>query len=60
VEHLFLKCPLAKFIWNVVNCTFGFGKIDSIAHMFGGWLTQSSKDMQQMVAVGLAAVLWTI
>lgn len=61
VEHLFLSCPLAKYTWTVLACTFNFQWMPvTIQSLLGGWLSQFPKSKCRLVIVGIAAVIWSI
>lgn len=60
IEHLFLKCPVAQYVWIVVAVSFDFSPPSSIAHMFGIWLSGFGKSIQRQMCVGIAAPCWAI
>ncbi|WVZ66202.1 hypothetical protein U9M48_015460, partial [Paspalum notatum var. saurae] len=37
IQHLFLDCSYAKFLWRTVYMNFGIGPPQNIHHMFNGW-----------------------
>jgi hypothetical protein len=37
IQHIFLDCHLAKFLWRVVPVTFNIDFATSVEHMFNGW-----------------------
>jgi hypothetical protein len=59
ISHLFFSCPLARYIWNVACCAFGFkNRPTSIKKLFGSWLRKFKKKDKHVALVGIAAVLW--
>lgn len=59
--HLFLGCPLAKYIWTVTKCTFALPSTpSSIENMFGEWLGRFNRKQRNFAMVGIAAVIWSI
>jgi hypothetical protein len=38
VQHLFVNCGLAKFLWRVICITFGLEPLVSINQMFSTWI----------------------
>jgi hypothetical protein len=43
-----------------MDCTFGFAIYHHVSYLFGGWLLGFSKQIQKLVIVSLAAVLWPL
>jgi hypothetical protein len=61
IDHLFFKFPLARYIWNVVSCTFGFNfHFDSADHCISTWLKRFGGKKKEILAVVVAAVIWSI
>ena len=61
VNHLFISCSVARFIWRILQCTYNFvKKPDSVKDLFGDWLRSFGKEEKKLVVVGAAAVIWTI
>lgn len=61
VNHLFLKCSMAKMMWNIIQYAFDIKQVpDSTQDLFGVWLKQFGKIEKSLVAVGISAVFWTI
>jgi hypothetical protein len=38
VEHLFIQCPFAKLVWQVVHFTYNIPPPTNIKNIFGRWL----------------------
>lgn len=56
-DHLLFSCSLARLIWQVVVCAFGFVRPpESTTDMLGAWLASQRK----LVLCGGVAVVWTI
>lgn len=50
IDHLFFQCPVANFVWKVVNISFGFNiHHDEVSHLFGTWLGQFRLKQRKMV-----------
>jgi hypothetical protein len=60
VQHLFIQCPFARIIWQIVYLSFNISPPLSIAHMFGNWLNGTEKDEKANIRVGVCAVLMAI
>jgi hypothetical protein len=60
VQHLFITCPFAKIIWQIVYMAFNITPPLSIAHMFGNWLNGFVKSEKTNVRVGIYAILTAI
>jgi hypothetical protein len=61
IDHLFFKCPLARYIWNVVSCTFGLKfQFDSADHCISNWLKGFGGEKKEILAVGVAAIIYSI
>ena len=59
VNHLFLECALARYIWYVVKCAFDIDvNVNSVRELVT-WLNQIKVGCRKVVVVvvGLAAVL---
>ena len=52
ITHLLFTCPLARYVWNVASCAFGFkSKPRSMQHMLGAWIRSFSKSDKKLVTV---------
>lgn len=61
VDHLFLRCSIARLLWNIIQCAFGFSQIpDNLPDLFNIWLASFNKHKKNMVTVGISAICWTI
>jgi hypothetical protein len=60
IQHLFFDCALAKFIWRVMQITFGLSKLTNIKHVFGGWVQRMNDKDRKLLLVGVGAMFWTI
>jgi hypothetical protein len=59
-EHLFINCPFAKIIWQIVYMAFNITPPINIAHMFGAWLNGIVKSEKRNIRVGVCAILTAI
>jgi hypothetical protein len=60
IGHLFIKCPFAKIIWQIVYMAFNITPPLSIVHMFGTWLNGIVKSEKRNIRVGVCAILTAI
>jgi hypothetical protein len=60
IQHLFIQCPYARIIWQIVYLSFNISSPLSIAHMFGNWLNGIEKHEKANIRVGVCAVLTVI
>ena len=60
VQHLFITCPMAKIIWQIVYMTFSVRPATNITNLFGNWLYGVPKKDKSDIRVGACAVLWAI
>jgi hypothetical protein len=40
---LLFDCVLAKFLWRVIQLTFGILALNNIKHVFGGWVQRMNE-----------------
>jgi hypothetical protein len=59
-DHLFIKCPFAKIIWQIVYMALNITPPVNIAHMFGTWLNGIVKSKKRNIRVGVCAILTAI
>ncbi|XP_066166986.1 uncharacterized protein [Oryza sativa Japonica Group] len=60
IQHLFMDCHYAKFIWRAVQFSFGLYLPRSISHMFNGWLQGVDKEKSKLIVVGASALYWAL
>ncbi|XP_066160362.1 uncharacterized protein [Oryza sativa Japonica Group] len=60
IQHLFMDCHYAKFIWRAVQFSFGLHLPRSMPHMFNGWLQGVDKDKRKLILVGASALCWAL
>ena len=59
INHLFFKCPLARYVWNIVSVSTGLNcQFVDANHCLTDWLNGFKGKTKLKVAVGLAAVFW--
>ena len=59
IDHLFLHCPLARYVWNVVNVATGMKcQFTNVQQCLIEWLGGFDKKTKKKVTVGVAAVFW--
>lgn len=61
INHLFFFCPLSRYIWNYLCCTFGLPSppVD-IGQLFTVWVKKFARRPRKLVLFGLVAIFWTI
>ena len=59
-RHLFLECHYARMVWRIIHIATGLSPLRSISHMFGNWLSNQSKEIRNLIWVGVAAFCWEI
>jgi hypothetical protein len=60
IEHLFLECHMARFIWNSAYITFGIWPPTSVSNLFGSWLSNFSLKLRNQILIGAPALCWAI
>lgn len=60
IDHLFLSCPVSRFIWRVVGCTFGFGSFPATMRDIHTWFESFPRKYRQIIIIGSAALCWSI
>jgi hypothetical protein len=60
IDHLFFKCPVARYVWRVVQVSLGISFIPSnIDDIFGVWM-HNFKRNANLILYGCWAVMWAI
>jgi hypothetical protein len=60
IQHLFFDCALGKFIWRVIQITFGLSIPLNIKHVFSEWVQRMNEKDKKLLYVGLGAMVWSI
>ena len=60
IQHLFIDCHVAKFLWRAVQFAFDLNSPRSITHLFGNWLRGVGTKLKRQLLVGASALCWTI
>jgi hypothetical protein len=60
MQHLFFDCALAKFIWRVIQITFGLSIPLNIKHVFTEWVQRMNEKDKKLLYVGMGAIFWFI
>jgi hypothetical protein len=61
IQHLFFDCVLAKFLWGVIQLTFGLTKPHNIKHVYGGyWVQNMNAKTKRILFVGIDIIFWSI
>jgi hypothetical protein len=48
IQYLCFDCVLAKFIWGVIQISFGLGQPNNIMHTFGAWVHNMNTIKRQL------------
>jgi hypothetical protein len=56
IQHLFLDCHYARFVWRAVQFSFGLNLPSTISNMFDGWLMGVNKKKCNLILVGTFAI----
>jgi hypothetical protein len=59
IQHLFFDYVLTKFIWRVIQITFGLSTPMNIKHVFGGWV-QRMNERQKVTIYRNGVMFWSI
>jgi hypothetical protein len=60
IQHLFIDCHFAKFVWRLVQWCFGLSKPRSVRNIFGAWLTGVPLKTKKLIITGASAACWAI
>jgi hypothetical protein len=57
---LFLACPFAKIVWQMIYLTYNIPPPSNITNMFGNWLNGVPKMDKANIRMGVSALCWAI
>jgi hypothetical protein len=60
IQHLFFDCSLAKFLWRVIQLTFGLSTANNIKHVYGGWVQNMNAKNKRLLIVRMDAMFGSI
>ena len=60
IQHIFIECPLAKFLWCTVYFTYDLPPPTNITNMFGNWLNGVDRQSKAFIRIGVSALCWSI
>lgn len=61
INHLFLQCPLARFLWNIVRCAFDLLALPAtVSDVWDLWIPACAGRLRKLIMVGVAGVFWAI
>jgi hypothetical protein len=60
IQHLFFECALAKFIWRVIQITFGLSIPLNIKHVFREWVQRINEKDKNLLYVEMGTIFWSI
>jgi hypothetical protein len=58
IHHLFFDCVLAKFIWRIIQLTFGLGEPINVTNIYGAWAQNMNLRSKRLLYVGIGAMFW--
>jgi hypothetical protein len=58
IHHLFFDCVLAKFIWRIIQLTFGLGEPINVTNIYGAWAQNMNLRSKRLLYVGIDAMFW--
>jgi hypothetical protein len=56
IQHLFFECVLAKFIWRVIQITFGLTIHWNIKHVFDDWVQRMNEKDRRLLYVRISII----
>jgi hypothetical protein len=60
IQHLFINCHFARFIWRLIHCCFGLHTPRCINHIFGNCLVGVPSKTKYLIITSVAAICWAI
>lgn len=60
IDHKFLTCPVAKYLWNVVCCAFNISKVPVSMQQIASWILSFNGKNCRLMAIGITALCWAI
>jgi len=60
IKHLFFDCHFAKFLWRVVQYTFGLVPPTSVAQLYNDWLLRFDCKSKTQLVCGVSALCWAL
>lgn len=61
IDHLFLHCPLARFLWGITKCAFDLPALPgSFPDIWASWIYLFAGKTRKMVMVGVAGLFWAL
>ena len=60
IEHLLIKCLIAKLLWRTIHVAFNITPPTSISPFFHDWLNGVAPQTAAQIRVGACALLWPI
>ena len=60
IQHFFIDCHIAKFLWRAIQFAFDLNPPCSITHLLGNWLSGVGTKLKRQLLVGASALCWAI
>jgi hypothetical protein len=56
IQYMFFDCACAKFVWRVIQLTFGLSTPNNIKHVYGGWVQNMNAKSKILLFVGMSVI----
>ena len=60
IQHLFIDCHVAKFLWLVVQYAFDLNPPQNITHLFGNWVRRVGTKLKTKLLTRASTLCWAI
>ena len=60
IQHLFVECHYAKFLWHAIHFVFGIPPPLNIEHLFNTWSKQGGQKHNILLLTGATTICWSI
>ena len=60
IQHLFIDCHVAKFLWRTIQFAFDLNPPHSITHLFGNWIRGVGTKLKRQLLVAASALYCAI
>lgn len=60
IQHLFLDCHMARFIWRIIHVSFNIDPPHNFQHMFSDWLRGFTLKHKYLIWFGVSTFCWAI
>jgi hypothetical protein len=60
IQHLFIECPLARFVWRIAYMEFCISPLKDIMNLLRNWFERELRKNKVQVRVGACVLIWAI